>query len=637
MALDDLRRKIFTKDEQFADRRLPPQLSQHRDKVATAWNNGVEVPSPDMMRRKKRMRMFVWSAVGIAACVVLGFGFLYLISTGLISFGVDLDKKLEVSVEGATEVTGGDRATWHVKIKNANTTKLESVEVSFEFPPGSQPVVGDLSENGLKKERHTIGTLEPGESKEEIFSAIVFGSKDQVLPGKVSVEYRPESASAHFSKEVTFESKVTTTLLGVELDMPDELRAGQNVTAKIRVISSSEKKFSGLSLRVTYPSGFEFVSSEPDPTRANGLWTFGDLDAGKEFSITIHGKIKDSSDPQPLRAEVGLYNRTENNLAVLTGVTKAFTVSAPLLAVTLTPNVSNLLAEDILAAGRSVEVTVAWRNNLPVTVRNALIEVAFEGDALDVRSIKSQTGEYNSSLNGLQWVPGRNKNLSTVDSGASGTFSFTFAPKKDIFAQGDLAKDFTIRMRGSMKALEVPVGFDGVNITGESSKEFKVATRLTFTQRGYFYDSRLANTGPLPPIVGQETTYTIVWSLLNTSSDVTGTKIRATLPTNVSWKGVTVPRDSTLTFNPSTREVTWSPERIPAGTGYSSPSREVAFQIGLVPTLPQIDTDAELISSAHIDAQDSFSKYSFSYDEKGIGSSVHDDAKASALGGRVRQ
>ena len=74
---------------------------------------------------------------------------------------------------------------------------------------------------------------------------------------------------------------------------------------------------------------------------------------------------------------------------------------------------------------------------------------------------------------------------------------------------------------------------------------------------------------------------------------------------------MTVPKDSTLSFNESTRELIWKPDRVSGGSGFSSPPLEVAFQVGLTPSLSQADSSSELISVAQMTARDVFTGVKF--------------------------
>jgi hypothetical protein len=257
----------------------------------------------------------------------------------------------------------------------------------------------------------------------------------------------------------------------------------------------------------------------------------------------------------------------------------------------------------------------------------------FEGDAFDIKSITSKRGEFDQARNSLRWVPGRIPELLVVDPGETGTFEFSIMSKKTISVRNP-----TLVFRSSMQTRELPSGYEGVDISGEERLTYKLATRATFSQKGYYYDSRVQNSGPFPPRVGQETTYLIVWSVTNATNDLTDSVVHATLPSYVRWKGVVdPPNGAPITFDETTREISWLPGNIPAGTGSSDRAREVAFQIAFTPSLPQVGQPAELVSSAQFEGRDSFANITITQVADRATTMLRDDPRAAREGGQVQE
>lgn len=633
MALDDIRRKLFRPGEEFEERYQRPKLEKHKEEVESSWR-----PEPELDKEEKtQTNMILWWGVGGGlGVIIIGIVF-FLLFFGGFGIGGDTVSRVDLAVEALPQATAGKKAVWRVKYRNNNSMRLENTAIIFEFPSTAQPVVGEFSKNALR-ERRDIGSIEPGVGGEETFQAILFGAKGDSLSGKVKIEYRPTQSSARYTKETSYTIDITSTLLGVELVVPDQLKSGQEVEIKLKVVSTSDTVFRGLSAHIEYPGQFEFISAEPKPARADNIWRIGDIGKDKEFFVSIRGRFKESDVAGTARVKVGVYDPIQRDITIpFNTITKSIGTAPALLAVSLGTK-GGEIADGVISAGSRVEGFVQWRNNLPVAVKNAAIEVVFEGDAIDLAKLKSDEGEYNAVSNSLQWVPGRVPQLLVVDPGVGGAFPFQFSVKKEIPQTGVNNKNFTIRLKARIKSLEVPVGFEGVDVSGETQKEYKIASRYVYSQKGYYYNSFIGNTGPLPPRVGQETTYTIVWSVVNTVNDIDKVVARATIPSYVVWKKNTVPPDPTLTFNETTRELTWAPGIITAGTGSLRPPREVAFQIGFTPSLPHVGTTPELVSESTFDARDTFTGVVFaSQKANALTTQLRDDPRASGTEGRVVQ
>lgn len=644
MAIDDLRKRLFRKDEDFTKRYKEPTLQKHRGQVPISWQDEDErrrleaeqlasVPKAEVSQPIER-RIMLWGTV-MGLLILVGVGFFLLLSGGGASTHSTL-KNIHITVEGGEEVSSGKKVSWKVTYKNNNSTPLEDAALIFDFPDGSQPLVGEFSKTGLRRERRDIGTVQPGSSSEEIFSAIVFGPKDSTLDGKATLEYRPEDASARFSLEEKFSTFIKGTLLGLEFDVPNDLRAGQDAEIKLHIVSTAESVFRGLTVGIAYPGAFEFTSASPKPDSGNGTWIIGDLSAGSEFVITLHGKIRKSESAETFKAQVGLYDRTKDEWKLFSAATESFSVASSLLTVGLQVRQGEVI-DGVTSAGNNLEFIVTWRNNLPVAVHNATVDVYLDENLLDLRTLETTLGEYDREKHAVRWLAGHVLQLAVLDPGAEGRFDFSIFVKDDIPINNFSDKNFTIHMRAAISSAEVPPGFEGVNISGEVEQEYKIASRIAFSQKGYYFDSRIQNSGPLPPRVGEETTYLIVWSVLNSVNDLKNVRVRATLPSYIDWKNVVIPTDSSLSYKSSTGEIVWSPGTISAGTGYIQPAREITFQIAFTPALPHVKKVPQLISAATLEAEDDFTGSPFTRTGTEVSTNLRDDLRAANFGGVVRE
>ena len=103
----------------------------------------------------------------------------------------------------------------------------------------------------------------------------------------------------------------------------------------------------------------------------------------------------------------------------------------------------------------------------------------------------------------------------------------------------------------------------------------------------------------------KETTYTIVWTVSNTSNSMSHVEVRATLPPYVSWKNTVLP-DQNVTYNPVGGVITWNVGSVSAGTGYGRPPTSVSFQIGFTPSVSQVGTKPDLVSAPELTGTDDF-------------------------------
>ena len=106
------------------------------------------------------------------------------------------------------------------------------------------------------------------------------------------------------------------------------------------------------------------------------------------------------------------------------------------------------------------------------------------------------------------------------------------------------------------------------------------------------YSGALKNSGEVPPKVGKETTYTIVWSLANNANDLADAKITASLPPYASKENLISPEGEDLRFDEKNATLVWNVGEVPAGTGMIMPAKEISFQVSFSPSLAQVGRNA---------------------------------------------
>jgi len=115
-----------------------------------------------------------------------------------------------------------------------------------------------------------------------------------------------------------------------------------------------------------------------------------------------------------------------------------------------------------------------------------------------------------------------------------------------------------------------------------------------------------SNSGPIPPKADLMTTYTVTWSLSNSSNDVSEVEVSARLPSYVGWLANFTPSNENLSYNSTNGVVTWDVGHLDNGTGFGAPSREISFQISLLPSLSQVGIRPTLVGETELRGIDDF-------------------------------
>jgi len=251
-------------------------------------------------------------------------------------------------------------------------------------------------------------------------------------------------------------------------------------------------------------------------------------------------------------------------------------------------------------------VDIDWQNTVPEKVYNAVIEIKLNSSVVDASSITLSQGFYRSFDQTLVWNKSSSPDLAEIEPLQEGDVSFRFAIldsiPNDVIRKGNATVSLDIQMKAERDSADQ----GRIQVTNHLIKDIKIATIFQLSQRGLYYSGAFKNSGPLPPKVGKETTYTIVWSLTNSSNAVSDATVSAFLPSYIRWLGVIKPETAEISYNSTTGEIFWKAGNIPAGTGIIDSAREAAFQISFLPDSSQVDSKSVLVSEAILGGKDNF-------------------------------
>ena len=170
-------------------------------------------------------------------------------------------------------------------------------------------------------------------------------------------------------------------------------------------------------------------------------------------------------------------------------------------------------------------------------------------------------------------------------SGARGRVSFNLATFPITAIRGNPLNNPTVKLTLTFKGKRLTDGRVSDKIELAMEKKLKIDSFMQLSNNLYYNSDTIPNHGPLPPKVGQETTYTVVWSVINAFNNINNAQVRATLPSYVKWLGKIYPENEKLSYNSDTGEIIWNIGELSAGQGYANPPKEVSFQIGLTPSI----------------------------------------------------
>lgn len=599
-SLKKLKDRLYRRNESFPDRKKEIRiLGKKEGVIPTDWEspaqkneNEEDVRRPFFLSMKK---IFIVAIVFLAVSVLAVF---YFWSRGV---NIISSRNIGIEIKSPVDVKGGEIFSLDVSVENKNDSTLELSDLIIAFP------IGFFSADGQAygRERYSLGAIKPGETKKKTLGLSLLGEENEAKDIKVTLEYRLEGSNAIFAKDEDYQIKISRPAVGVSLIVPQEINARQQTKIDVELVSSSEMIIKDTVLMLEYPSGFQFIKADPKPGSKNNIWKIGDLNSSQQRKISIFGIIEGQDlEEKAFKASAGIMDK-DGAFVSFGSSSQTLVVKKPFLDMALFINGKN--PEDaIIYPGETVQGEIVWKNNLLFDVQDVTLELKLGGKALNENLIRANKGFYRTFDKTLVWNPSSMPEFGLIKPGEIGSniFTFNIVEPLPVSSAGD--NNFTITVEAQIKGGGSSVELGETEIQNSLSKSVKISSLLQLASRMLHYSGSLGNSGPMPPRAGQETTYSVVWSVGNISNDFSDVKVRAILPSFVRWTGKISPSDENISFNETTGEVIWSAGNISAGTGKISPAKEVSFQISFLPSLDQIGSTPVLVSDISIEGRDNF-------------------------------
>ncbi len=604
--ISELERELYAKD--FSPQRIRDILP-HGDPTITptSWDS----PSDDMAfafeKEQKNKPHYFMKKFALVSAIF------FIVASAVASFiwwqgsNVISGENIKIEIFAPLSVPGGESFETKLMVTNGNKVAVEKATLFIEYPAGFYSLADKTAIPRISKD---LGSILPGQSVSESVSSFVYGEENTQKEVNIILEYRMVGSNATIKKLAGHVVKISSSPITIKLDTLKEVSSGQEVEFVLNINSNISGALNNVIISAEYPTGFTFRSASPEPSYGTNIWAIGTLSAQGTQTIKVRGVLEGhESEQKVLRISVGTPSPKDERIigVVYNGLTETISITKPLIRLDIVID-GNRSSEYVSPQNRSILVDVSWQNSTPTKVTDAVIEVRFSGIALNRYSIyASDGGFYRSSDNTIVWEKTGNPSLAVAEAGARGMVSFGFSPIA-------LGVDVSRGLKNPQITLEVIMRANRISETsGQQSistlvkRVVKFDSDLRLTSQALYFSGPFKNTGPIPPKADTPTTYTVKWSVRNSSNSISNAVVKTTLPIYVTWLGQVSPNGEDVSYNASRTEVTWNVGRISSGG-----TREAAFQVSLLPSLSQLNIFPLLTGDSTLVGQDDFTKSSLS-------------------------
>lgn len=508
-----------------------------------------------------------------------------------------------LDILGPDEVTSGDEIEIKLRYRNRDRNPLSRAALNVTIPKEFK--VTDLSPPTAEGGKWELGTVGAGASDEIKIKGKVFSRVGSALTIQALLVYRPANFNAEFEKVAAKSIQVSDFIINGSILGPDKILAGEPAIYKIRIFNDKEAAQANVAARFVFPNSF-ILSSGPKDLTLDRTLTIKMLGAGEDKEYEIAGAFSSGvTETQEIKVELGFFD-DEKKLRVGRELTFG----------------SEVLASDLdLAVSVNDKTDSAFANfgdtlNLSIHYKNKGAE--------DLKNV-----ELSLNLAGLPAEGGQTPvNFSTLDaSGGKREGNKITWTKKQIAALANLrpesegeiltrvllvSKPFTTTSRDYKTDInaEAKIGTIG-DVRAERVVQSKIVTVKILSDAGlaaegryYTTDGIVLGTGPLPPRVGETTSYRVFWKISNTLHEIENLEVSAALARGVAFSGRTNIGAGDLRYDSASRKVSWTLNRMPLSVAHL----ESNFEVSITPGESDRGKILELTGPTTLTARDKFNE-----------------------------
>lgn len=596
--------------------------------------HGAPPPSPPVgMGRleRSRGRPFPWGWV-IGSLTVLSLaavgGFFVFNRTNQFS-----GASVQLELEAPAEVASGDDIVLTAKYQNLEPVNLVRAELTIEYPEGFTVQETSRASTNDFQNAFDLGTIASGRVATMTIKGTIFGSVNTARAFSATLAYRPANFNSEFQTTAEAKTKITSSILTLTLDGPKKLAPGASGAWTIGYANTANRDLANVQIEAVYPDGLEVTGTNPatgpESRTGTGVWRLDSIAQDTKGTITVTGSmVGDVGDTFELTARAGLVTATNT---IDLQAEQAILVILVNTGLTTSVAVNGQTELSVAELGTSLNYTIRIANESDVEISDIAATVTLDGAALDLTELENPA-KAKVDNRSLTWTKDQVLGLELLKPGQDVTIRLAVGTVASLTVDSDDDVNQRVVARVAVSSPTLPTPAEG---TPPIEFTTKIVTTFGFQAEARYYsdEGSAYGQGPVPPVVGQTTSYRIFWRVTNTTSEAANMVVTAALPTHVFWTGKNIGRDAgDIRIDPDERTVSWTLNKVPPGTGSRLPTLVAYFEVSITPNDTQVGNSVVLTNTAAAKATDSFSGRTLEVSQPSLTTDVPNDPQAAGEG-----
>jgi len=522
---------------------------------------------------------------------------------------------LAIVIEGPERVSLGQETTYFINYQNRTSEPIASSALRVTFPSdfiiaSVEPAQTDPIEPSREGAVPAAGLswrlgMLPVDGRGTIKIKGTFtGAIGTVTAVQVVGTYRPSSFQSDFDVLSTKVLTYADSVLVGSLVTPAKVLPGDRVTILYRLENHGTEPFNSLHARLTLPEGFQLAAT----TTANVSGqvadiSIGTLEPGASSTVRVTGSFASGASGEAhVIAEAG-HPTADGTFLASQKTETSFVVLAGDLSLKLVVNGQD--QDMAIQYGSVLRFGIGYENTAPepledVRIRFRLEQVTPTGTRAATLADWSAFIDHTSATrrgDTLTWEADAIPALAKLPSRDPGSIGFTL----NAIPVSAGTSSFAVRA-----ILEADVGKVGSTVVNRLVQAAPIILRYSSdvkaaaSARYFSEEGAPLGSGPLPPQVGKTTTYRIEWDINKTFHELGNLRLRAVIPSGVAWTGNSGDTAGELSYDNTSRTVTWNLNRMPQDVK----EQAIWFDLSVTPTEADADRFAKLLGETRFEATD---------------------------------
>ncbi len=502
------------------------------------------------------------------------------------------DKNIDLSLNVAPYVDGGESTPLVVNLTNKNNVPLEEATLTLMYKQG----ISAEDEEEKIQEKESLGTINSGEFKQQDFDIQLYGSEAETRDVTVKLDYKVKGSNAVFSKTGVAHVVLKTPPLSIQVSGPKLLSVGQTGTYVFTVYNTTATTSQPALLQATLPTTFHLSEQSPVPSNArNELWPIAALAPGATTTISITGSLGgNQGETGTIKAAVGSPGAQLASLGVVYSL-QTFDISLRTSPLSTSFSLDTLRGtSDTLLYGDRATISIHYKNTSSDPIHDTRLVLSISGNAPLMKGVTTDRGYYDSSQGTITWDKATDPQFGVLDQGEEGTLIVTIP----IVSSGSNSPKLELTLAGE-GTLASPD-----DVTTTISKTYVVQGSASVSGSVHYKNAPFQNSGPIPPQPNVDTTYSLHFGV-SAQNALQNTTVSFILPAYVTWKNL-ITGGANVAYDTGTRTVTWTVGNLEAGkttaVDIGVSVRPSQVHVGSMPPITSgivLNAD-EVVSKAHI-------------------------------------